>query len=146
MKKQTINPMIVLSAILLILILGIGFFMLQSKKIESDQIDLTIEKSSKELSELDLTRRNAIQQAYPDFTVNYEDQPCFAGCSVKVMQDGKDYHYAYITHGSGLPIAVATCFKVDPMMNVYKVGEFPDMLDSYMGYIDVDPKTCRGIN
>jgi len=95
--------------------------------------------------DFEIHRRRAIAEAYPDFTVNYEDQPCFAGCSVKVVEDARDYYYAYITHASGLPIGVATCFKVDPMMRAYKIGEFPDMTDSYIGYKDVDPKTCKGI-
>lgn len=96
-------------------------------------------------SELELSRRKAIQDLYPEFTTDYEEQPCFAGCSVKSLEDSKDYYYAYISHASGLPVGVATCFKVDPMMRVYKIGEFPDMTDSYIGYNDVDPKTCRGI-
>ncbi len=115
-----------------------------SKAILSNSINSEV-GISKIISELDLTRRKAIQTSYPNFTVDYEDQPCFAGCSVKVAEDSRDYYYAYITHGSGLPLGVATCFKVDPMMRVYKVGEFPDMTDSYMGYTDIDPKNCRGI-
>ncbi len=98
-----------------------------------------------EAIELDLQRREAIQEAYPEFVVDYEEQPCFAGCSVNIIEENRDYYFAYITHASGVPIGVATCFRVDPTMKVYKVGEFPDMTDSYIGYKDVDPKTCKGI-
>lgn len=122
----------------LLIIVGIYF------SIKSSDNNLYFSNST-DFNDLDLNRRKAITSAYPDFVVNYADQPCFAGCSVKVFEDSRDYYYVYYTHASGLPIGVATCFKVDPMMRVYKVGEFPDFTDSYIGYRDVDPKTCKGI-
>ena len=101
------------------------------------------------VDDFEIHRRRAIAEAYSEFSEDYEIQPCFAGCSVKVIEDARSYYYAFITHGSGLPIAKATCFRVDggptTTFKVTKVGEFPDMTDSYMGYKDVDPKTCKGI-
>lgn len=113
-----------------------------------DLLSLDVEKDPNSFigfNNFDIHRRRVIEETYPEFVVDYEKQPCFAGCSVKVVEDSRDYYYAYITHTSGLPIGIVTCFKVDPMMNVYKVGEFPNIADSYIEYRDVDPKTCRGI-
>jgi hypothetical protein len=89
-------------------------------------------------------KKNAIETEYPDLK-NFESQKSFAGQSIKVEIDGIDHYFAYIVHGSGLPIVHATCFRVDRMDRVFKVGEFPDFLDSYQGYRDVSPKTCAGI-
>lgn len=96
--------------------------------------------------EADLVTRKkvAIITAYPDFK-NFEANDSFAGVSVKVEEAGNDHYFVYIVHGSGLPIAEATCFRVDRMMRVYKVGEFPDYLDSYAGYRDVNPIDCSGV-
>ena len=96
-------------------------------------------------NDFDITRRQAIEKKYPEFVVDYEKQPCFAGCSVSVIEQNHDYYYAYITHGSGVPIGKASCFKIDSQMNVTRIGEFPSMADSYIGYRNVDPKTCKGI-
>ncbi len=93
----------------------------------------------------DIDRRKVIAALYPEFVVNYENHPCFAGCSVKTKEDSENHYYAYITHGSGLPIAAATCFRVDALMNAYLIGKFPEITDSYAGYRDIDPQTCRGI-
>jgi hypothetical protein len=89
-------------------------------------------------------KKNAIETEYPELK-NFESQKSFAGQSIKVEIDGIDHYFAYIVHGSGLPIVHATCFRVDRMDRVFKVGEFPDFLDSYQGYRDVSPKTCAGI-
>jgi hypothetical protein len=89
-------------------------------------------------------RRNAIETAYPEFK-DFEHQKSFAGQSVKVEVDDGDYYFAYMVLGSGLPIAQATCFRVDRVGGVFEVGVFPDPVDSYAGYRDVNPKNCRGI-
>jgi hypothetical protein len=88
--------------------------------------------------------RNAIESAYPEFT-NFEEQESFAGRTVKSEADDGDYYFAYIVLGSGLPIAKATCFRVDRTDRVFKVGLFPDPVDSYAGYRDVNPRNCKGI-
>jgi len=88
-------------------------------------------------------RRDAIETAYPEFK-DFEDQESFAGRSVKSEVDDGDYYFAYIVHGSGLPIAQATCFRVDRVGRVFQVGVFPDPVDSYAGYADIDPRNCRG--
>ena len=87
--------------------------------------------------------REMIEQIYPEFA-DFENQPSFAGQSVKVLLEDGEYYFAYLTHGSGIPIVKATCFRVD-WKTAYKVGEFPNLLDSYRGYQEVDPKTCKGI-
>ena len=89
-------------------------------------------------------KKKAIETEYPELK-NFESQKSFAGQSIKVEIDGIDQYFAYIVHRSGLPIVQATCFRVDRMDIVFKVGEFPDFLDSYQGYRDVSPKTCAGI-
>ena len=89
-------------------------------------------------------RRNAIETAYPQFK-DFENQKSFAGQSVKSEVDDGDYYFAYIVHGSGLPIAQATCFRVDRVGRVFEIGVFPDPVDSYAGYGDVNPRDCRGI-
>ena len=89
-------------------------------------------------------RREAIETAYPKFK-DFENQKSFAGKSVKSEVDEGDYYFAYIVHGSGLPIAEATCFRVDRVGRVFEIGVFPDPVDSYAGYRDVNPRNCRGI-
>lgn len=99
--------------------------------------------------DFEIHRRRAIAETYSEFSEDYEKQPCIAGCSVDVVEDTRSYYYAFIVHGSGLPIAKTTCFRVDggptTTLKVSKIGEFPEMADSYVGYRDVDPKTCKGI-
>lgn len=89
-------------------------------------------------------RRNAIETAYPEFK-DFENQKSFAGQSVKSEVDDGDYYFAYMVLGSGLPIAQATCFRVDRAGRVFEIGVFPDPVDSYAGYRDVNPRDCRGI-
>jgi len=89
-------------------------------------------------------RRNAIETAYPQFK-DFENQKSFAGQSVKSEVDDGDYYFAYIVHGSGLPIAQATCFRVDRVGRVFETGVFPDPVDSYAGYQDINPRNCRGV-
>ena len=89
-------------------------------------------------------RRNAIETAYPQFK-DFENQKSFAGQSVKSEVDDGDYYFAYIVHGSGLPIAQATCFRVDRVGRVFETGVFPDPVDSYAGYRDINPRNCRGV-
>lgn len=88
-------------------------------------------------------KRRIIELEYPDFK-DFENQKSFAGQSVKIDNSDNEYYFAYIVFGSGLPIVEATCFRTDSI-HAYKVGEFPDMADSFIGYKDIDPKTCRGI-
>jgi hypothetical protein len=83
----------------------------------------------------------AIESKYPEF----KNMDCFATCSYKYKKEGPDYYFAYIVNGSGVPIAKATCFKFDKDFQVTKVGEFPNTVDSYYGYQDIDPKNCSGI-
>jgi hypothetical protein len=88
-------------------------------------------------------RRKAIETAYPQFK-DFENQESFAGQSVKSEVDNGDYYFAYVVHGSGVPIVQATCFRVDRVGRVFEVGVFPDPADSYAGYRDLNPRNCRG--
>ena len=87
--------------------------------------------------------RNAIEAAYPRFK-DWETQKSFAGKSVKSELDEGDHYFAYVVHGSGLPIAEATCFRVDRVGRVFEMGLFPDPVDSYAGYRDVNPRNLQG--
>lgn len=89
-------------------------------------------------------KKAAIIKAYPDLK-DFEQTNGFAGHEVRVMSDDSDHYFAYLTLGSGLPVAVATCYRVDRSMRVFQVGVFPDPVDSYAGYRDVDPRNCQGI-
>ena len=89
-------------------------------------------------------RRGRIESEYPKFK-DFENQRSFAGQSVKSEVDDGDYYFAYIVHGSGLPIAQATCFRVDRVGGVFQTGLVPDPVDSYAGYRDINPRNCRGI-
>ncbi len=91
-----------------------------------------------------ILRRKAIEAAYPEFS-DFENQPSFAGQSVVPAVIDGDYYFAYLVHGSGVPIAQATCFRVDRVGRVFETGVFPDPLDSSSGYRRVDPRNCRGI-
>lgn len=117
------------------------------KKIETmvEPIQETkIEDSNHTYTELEKQKKEAIETAYPEFK-DFEKDNSFAGTSVKVQTYENNHYFGYIVHGSGVPIASATCFKVDHMFRVYKVGEFPDPLDSYSGYNDIDTISCTGI-
>jgi len=112
-----------------------------STETSSPEVTVTADDAQPDLVAL---RRNAIEKAYPQFK-DFENQKSFAGQSVKVEVDDGDYYFAYMVLGSGLPIAQATCFRVDRLGRVFEVGLFPDPLDSYAGYRDVNPRNCRGI-
>ena len=107
------------------------------KKSNESQTEVPVDETTSQ-------RLKAIESEYPEFT-DFENQESFAGHTLKLQPEQSDLYVAYIVHGSGLPIAEATCFRVDRMMRVYKVGEFPDPLDSMAGYDDIDAKNCSGI-
>lgn len=89
-------------------------------------------------------KEHALVAAYPEFN-GFADAASFAGQGLRVAADGSDHYFTYIVYGSGLPIAQATCFRVDRAMRVFMVGEFPDPADSYAGYQSVDPRNCAGM-
>lgn len=120
----------------------IAFIVLLLLGILSSLFILFIDQTSKTIPES--SYRNAIEYKFPEFK-DFENQESFAGNSLKFEIEKNEYYYAYIIHGSGLPIAKATCFKVDSKLNVIKIGEFPDIYDSYSGYRDVSPLNCKGI-
>ncbi|VVB77824.1 Uncharacterised protein [uncultured archaeon] len=134
MKKK-----IIILGILLVLIFSvlIGLF-------------ITIQETSKneireeDNEDIEISFRNLVETAYPDFK-DFENQESFAGKKVKFENLDGDRYYVYMVLGSGLPIAEATCFRVDRAGRVFKIGVFPDFLDSYLGYRDIDPKNCKGI-
>lgn len=89
-------------------------------------------------------RRNAIAAVYPEFTTDYENRLCFAGCSVERVKVAQNYYYAFIAHGSGLPIVSATCLYVDANLHVELVGNFSQR-ESDNVYHTIDPITCSGL-
>jgi hypothetical protein len=109
--------------------------------IETGSPEVTTDDAQPDLVAL---RRSAIETAYPEFK-DFENQKSFAGQSVKSEVDDGDYYLADMVLGSGLPIAQATCFRVDRVGRVFEIGVFPDPADSYLGYRDVNPRNCRGI-
>ena len=94
-------------------------------------------------SEESRLRREAVEKEYPELR-DFENQVSTAGTSVSAISKGKDFYLAYIWHGSGVPIISAQCFRVDGTLRVYKVGEYPDLTDSYAPVVfKLDPTTCR---
>ncbi len=79
---------------------------------------------------------HAIESMYPEM----KNLDCFATCSYKYDKDGSNYYFAYIVHGSGVPIVKASCFKFDKDSVVTRVGEFPSQSDSHNGFTDINPK------
>jgi hypothetical protein len=95
-------------------------------------------------AELLTNMQHAVEKQYPEFS-NFENQNSFAGHAIRSRSAQNDYYFAYLVLGSGLPVASATCFHVNQSGQVFKTGLFPDPLDSFIGYIDVDPVNCKGI-
>lgn len=144
-KKQ--YKLFLTSAILFFILLTVYFSYSNFKKEKSliikDGSTLTIPTSNGD-GNIISKDKNAIESAYPEFK-RFEDQKSFAGQKIKSTEDEFDRYYAYMVLGSGVPIAAATCFRVDRLGQVFKIGIFPDPLDSYVGYRDIDPRNCRGI-
>ena len=88
-------------------------------------------------------KKSALLNAHPEL-VGFEQSNSMAGREVRIAQQGSDHYFAYLTLGSGVPIAQATCYRVDHAMRVFTVGIFPDPLDQVSGYSDIDPVTCLG--
>lgn len=111
---------------------------------ESSTIDSSVYEYDSPIGEK--ARINAIEKEYPEFKdYEYWEETSMTPRKIASEQDGNDFYFAYIQEGSGVPVAKATCFRVNRMLEVFKVGTFPDNLDSYAGYIDVNPKNCIGI-
>jgi hypothetical protein len=135
MKKKSI-----ILLILLVIIISMGVYVFLS--IHKSNIRNQIVKSDNE--DIEINFRNILENQYPEFK-NFENQTSFAGKKVKMEIYEGDRYYAYMVLGSGLPIAEATCFRVDSIGRVFKIGLFPDPASSYIGYTDINPKNCRGI-
>lgn len=88
-------------------------------------------------------RRDAIESLYPELK-DFDTVQTFAEQSISSLQVGNYYYFAYIVHGSGLPIVSARCFGVSPSNTVTALKPFPDPLDSYLGYPQINPSTCKG--
>lgn len=111
---------------------------------ESSTIDSSVYEYDSPIGEK--ARINAIENEHPEFK-DYEnwEETSMTPRRIESEQDGNDFYFAYIQEGSGVPIAQATCFRVNRMLEVFKIGTFPDSLDSYIGYTDINPKNCIGI-
>ena len=145
-KKNKRYQLFIIISITIFALLTILFSTLNARGTEEDYIPEISYTQDISEEDMDIVQRKkeAIEKAYPDFK-GFEENSSFAGTSVKEEEYNSDHYFVYIVNGSGIPIALGTCFKVDRMFRVYKIGEFPDPLDSYIGYTDIDPITCRGI-
>jgi len=135
---------IIIIGVVLLVLVGVGVGCSQTttqKSMSTGSPAVIVDDAQPDLVALS---RNAIETAYPELK-DFENQKSFAGKSVKSEVDEGDHYFAYIVHGSGLPIAEATCFRVDRVGRVFKIGVFPDPVDSYAGYRDINPRSCRGI-
>lgn len=137
------------------LLCSLSFYILMTllfSYLNTSRLELLPEKTNKTsstekitgLTDIEKRKREAIEDVYPEFK-NFDTNTSFAGTSIETTQRDSDHYFAYIVNGSGVPIALATCFRVDRMFRVYKIGEFPDYLDSYIGYTKIDPVNCTGI-
>jgi hypothetical protein len=138
------RAIIIIIGVVALVLVAVGFGCSSTTtqtSIEPGSPEVTTDDTQPDLVAL---RRNAIETAYPQFK-DFENQKSFAGQSVKSEVDDGDYYFAYMVLGSGLPIAQATCFRVDRVGRVFEVGLFPDPVDSYAGYRDINPRNCRGI-
>lgn len=147
-KRSKIYQLFIVTTLAIYIILTILFSWYNNRKsleIASNQISETTTEENT-ITDIDLAKRKqeTLEKEFPEFK-GFEEASSFAGVSVKIQEEGSDHYYAYILHGSGIPILKATCFRVDRMFRVFKIGEFPDMLDSYIGYLDIDARTCGGI-
>lgn len=93
--------------------------------------------------QISAAHRQAMEASYPEIK-SFFRQPGMAGQSVKTLPEGESVYYAFITFGSGLPIAKATCLRVDQSNQVTKIADFPSSQQNSAELTDVDPKTCRG--
>ena len=144
-KKYQIFLVATLTIYIILTILFSWYNNRKSLEIASNQIsEITTEGDT--ITDIDLAKRKqeTLEKEFPEFK-GFEEASSFAGVSVKIQEEGSVHYYAYILHGSGIPILKVTCFRVDRMFRVFKIGEFPDMLDSYIGYMDIDARTCGGI-
>ncbi len=139
-QKSFIKRFWWMGLIILVIITVVFYLLLINRNSNSIQSDVNSESVPVEVA----AQREQIETAYPEFK-DFENQGSFAGKSVKTLKDGNDLYVAYMVLGSGVPIVQATCFRVDWMRRVYRVGEFPIGIDSYAGYRDIDPKNCNGI-
>lgn len=83
--------------------------------------------------------RYLIETKYPEFK-DFEKQESFAGKMVFSKIVGSSIYFAFIIEGSGVPIADATCFKVENLTTVSKIGKLKRPLPGNDGMID--PETC----
>lgn len=120
------------------------FLFVKDASLEEKPLQETELNALKSSGTVDALKRAAVEKEFPDFA-DFENQQSFAGKAVKFEIIGNDYYFAYMVLGSGLPIAQATCFRVDRLGRAYLIGEFPDPLDSYAGYRDINATNCKGI-
>ena len=148
-RVERMSKVAIVSVVLLVVGLGVGYLLGSMGNDSGGAPDEPLDEpgaaaATGSSGELVIIRRNAIEGEYPGLR-DFENQQSFAGQSVKAQVDEGDYYFSYLVHGSGVPITEATCFRVDRVGRVFQVGVFPDPVDSYAGYRDVNPRNCRGI-
>jgi hypothetical protein len=140
MKFKAKTFLIIISLLIVFLII----ILITNNSDNEDNLENNINTNIDMINNPIYSRRQLIETEYIEFK-DFENQNSFAGQSVKEAIIDSDYYFAYIVHGSGLPMVQATCFRVDRIGRVFKVGLFPDPLDSYAGYNYINPVNCKGI-
>ncbi len=84
--------------------------------------------------------RYLVETKYPELK-DFEKQSSFAGKVVFSKVVGSSIYFAYVVSGSGVPIADATCFKVENLQTVSEIGKMIRPTPGNDGMID--PVTCR---
>ncbi len=147
-KKSKKFQLFIIASITFLVLITMAFSYMNNTSRFEEKVDsvleTTIDENNIKLSDIESRKKVAIEKEYPEFK-GFVENCSFAGISIKAIEDGNDHYFAYILNGSGIPILKATCFRVDRMFRVYKVGEFPEPLDSYVGYTDINPIDCSGI-
>ena len=147
-KKSKKFQLFIITSITFFILITMGFSYINDTSRSQEKVNSTIETSIDEndfeLSDIESRKKIAIEDEYTEFK-GFVENSSFAGTSIKTVEQANDHYFAYILHGSGIPIIQATCFRVDRMFRVYKVGDFPDPLDSYIGYTDINPIDYLGI-
>jgi len=134
--KIHVLPLLTLFALL---VLSIFCFINVYEKSISNFSSLKLPDDDTE-QKLEPRARYLVETKYPEFK-DYEKQQSFAGKIVFSKTVGNSIYFAYVVSGSGVPIADATCFKVEDLQTVSQIGKMIRPTPGNDGMID--PVTCR---
>ena len=137
-KSLNIHVLPLLTLFALLVLSLFCFFNVYEKSI-SNFSSLQLPEDDTE-QKLEPRARYLIETKYPEFK-DYEKQESFAGKIVFSKIVGNSIYFAYVVEGSGVPIADATCFKVENLETVSNIGKMIRPTPGNDGMID--PVTCR---